>query len=138
MRWTEMETRVRFYECDPMQVVHHSVYFGWFEMGRIELAREAGLNLENMGGHKIYIPVVSAYCEYKESARFDDIVVIRTQLVPPKIAKFDFNYQILRKRGHQLLATGKTSHVLLKEEGGILMRIPPDSQKIIDDFLNER
>lgn len=138
MRWVEMETRVRFCECDPMQVVHHSNYFVWFEMGRIELARVAEINLAIMGGQPIYLPVISACCDYKESARFDDLVLIRTQLVPPRVARLDFNYRILRKNGHQLLATGKTAHVLLKHEGGLLLRIPPDFQQIINDFLADK
>ena len=40
-----MDIRVRYCECDPMGVVHHTVYPVWFEMGRTELLRDTGRNL---------------------------------------------------------------------------------------------
>ena len=35
--------RVRYAECDPMRVAHHSVYATWFELARTELLRARGL-----------------------------------------------------------------------------------------------
>lgn len=31
--------RVRYNECDPMSVAHHTAYPVWFEMGRTEMLR---------------------------------------------------------------------------------------------------
>ena len=38
--------KVRFYETDLMGVVHHANYLRWFEMGRVEYLRQAGIDLE--------------------------------------------------------------------------------------------
>ncbi|HYH04226.1 MAG TPA: acyl-CoA thioesterase, partial [Bacillota bacterium] len=35
--------RVRYQETDRMGVVHHSVYYIWYEMGRTEWLRQRGL-----------------------------------------------------------------------------------------------
>ena len=37
-----LDIRVRYCECGPMGVVHHTVYHVWFEMGRTELLRGTG------------------------------------------------------------------------------------------------
>ena len=42
IRTGSIDVRVRYAECDPMGVVHHTVYPVWFEMGRTELLRETG------------------------------------------------------------------------------------------------
>ena len=36
-----IEVRVRYVECDPMGVAHHSAFAVWFEMGRTELLRRS-------------------------------------------------------------------------------------------------
>ena len=36
--------RVRYAECDPMQIAHHASYPVWMEMGRTELLRAQGAN----------------------------------------------------------------------------------------------
>ena len=42
--------KVRFYETDLMGVVHHANYLRWFEMGRVEYLRQAGIDLNEMMG----------------------------------------------------------------------------------------
>ena len=40
---TSIGLRVRYPECDPMNVAHHSAYAVWLELARTELLREQGL-----------------------------------------------------------------------------------------------
>ena len=49
--------KVRFYETDLMGVVHHANYLRWFEMGRVEYLRQAGIDLNEMMGK-----VHGSYC----------------------------------------------------------------------------
>ncbi|MFI4854981.1 MAG: acyl-CoA thioesterase, partial [Phycisphaerales bacterium JB065] len=35
----DLSLRVRYVECDPQGVAHHSSYVAWLEMGRTELLR---------------------------------------------------------------------------------------------------
>src|SRR5688572_5657760 len=44
LRTHAITIRVRYSECDPMGVAHHSAYAPWFEMGRTELLRASAAN----------------------------------------------------------------------------------------------
>ena len=50
--------KVRFYETDLMGVVHHANYLRWFEMGRVEYLRQAGIDLNEMMGEGFMVPIV--------------------------------------------------------------------------------
>lgn len=50
--------KVRFYETDLMGVVHHANYLRWFEMGRVEYLRQAGIDLNEMMGGRVH----GSYC----------------------------------------------------------------------------
>jgi len=45
---SEARVRVRYAETDQMGVVYHSNYLIWFEVGRVELIRQMGLNYKQM------------------------------------------------------------------------------------------
>lgn len=135
MRWIETCVQVRFSECDPMGVVHHSNYYVWFEEGRYALAHEAKIDVEVMAQERMFIPVIHSECRYRQSARFGDSILVRTALLPPKAAKLEFQYQVFRLNGHVLLATGKTVHAVMKPRGGIIMQLPQDLQRKIEEFL---
>ena len=53
-----IEIRVRYAECDPMGVAHHSAYAPWFEMGRTELLRTTGGNYRDLESAGILLAVV--------------------------------------------------------------------------------
>ncbi|MEW6695868.1 MAG: acyl-CoA thioesterase [Bacillota bacterium] len=135
MRWVETDLRVRFSECDPMGVVHHSNYFVWFEIGRLVLAKEAFIDVAAMAKTQVYMPVIDCRCEFREPARFDDQILLRTALLPPQAARLEFEYQVLRKKGHVLLAKGRTVHAVTVPERGMLFRLPPEFMQKIEVFL---
>lgn len=112
MRVFEMEHRVGYAETDAMAVVHHSNYLRWFEMGRVDLLRKIGYpysDLEKMG---IWIPVISADCQYKVPAVFDDVVVIRTWVEKMKGVSIFMGYEVIKKKTGEVCVTGTTGHAI--------------------------
>ena len=85
--------KVRFYETDLMGVVHHANYLRWFEMGRVEYLRQAGIDLNEMMGEGFMVPIVDVNCRYRQSARFDDEVIIETVLEKLSKVKLSFSYR---------------------------------------------
>ena len=80
--------RVRYAETDQMGVVYYANYFVWFEVGRTDLLRDAGWSYREMELEGIALPVIEAHCEYRQSARYDDELEIRTtgsQLSPVRV-----------------------------------------------------
>ena len=70
--------RVRYAETDKMGVVYYANYFVWFEVGRTDLLRGAGWSYREMEGDGISLPVIEAHCDYRQPARYDDELEIRT------------------------------------------------------------
>src|ERR1700678_592574 len=63
--------RVRYTEVDAMGYVHHSRFFQYFEMGRIELLRSQGHSYADLEREGVYFVVVKAQCQFKAPARYD-------------------------------------------------------------------
>ncbi len=112
--------KVRFVETDMMGVVHHANYFRWFEMGRVEFLRQAGILLLDLMADGIVFPITEVSCQYRASARFDDYILIETI---PKVlskAKMEFTYRVIRERDGILLAEGYTQNVFTDTNGKIV------------------
>lgn len=54
----QIQFRVRYAETDAMGVVHHAVYPVWFEMGRTEFLRHAGMSYRAMEDLGLQSPVI--------------------------------------------------------------------------------
>jgi acyl-CoA thioester hydrolase len=110
----EARVRVRYAETDQMGVVYHANYLVWFEIGRVELMRQRGLNyklLEQEEG--CWIVVVKASARYKFPARYDDELIIETIVESVRGSVIHFGYRILRAEDRLLLCEGETVHVVL-------------------------
>ena len=78
----EARVRVRYAETDQMGVVYHSNYLIWFEVGRVELIRQLGLDYKRMEEEEgCGISVVDVHARYRAPARYDDELVIETRLL---------------------------------------------------------
>ena len=108
--------RVRYPEVDRMGLAHHSAYLLWFEIGRTELIREAGLSyreLEEKLG--VLLPLIEVVVHYRAPARYDDLLTIRTSLLELGGVRIRFGYRI--DRDAQVLAEGHTIHATCGRTG---------------------
>jgi len=117
LRQTVSTVRVRYAETDKMGVVYHSNYFVWFEIGRTDWLRETGWTYRDMEAEGIQLPVIEARCEYRQGARYDDDVEIRTRGKALSPVRVQFDYQAIRRADSALLATGHTVHATIDREG---------------------
>lgn len=116
--------KVRFVETDMMGVVHHSNYFRWFEMGRVEYLRQAGVLLTDMMAQGILFPITDVSCQYHSPARFDDYILIETTMSEVSRAKMVFSYKIRRESDGTLLASGQTTNLFTTN--GKIIRLPAE------------
>lgn len=126
--------RVNFFDTDAMAVVHHANYIRWFERGRVEYMRRAGVELNDIMEAGYVFPITKVECNYKNSAKFDDIVEIRTKMTAVSRAKMDFDYDIVRASDELLLAYGSTRIVFTKMETGKIARLPDIFFKKLENF----
>jgi len=109
----ETRLRVRYAETDQMGVVYHANHFIWFEVGRVELLRQLGFSyrdMESIDGR--FIAVAEAKCRYRAPVRYDDEVVVRTQLLNVRDSVVHFGYELRRADDGTLLAEGETTHIV--------------------------
>jgi acyl-CoA thioester hydrolase len=110
--------RVRYAETDQMGVVYHANYLVWFEVGRVELMRTLGVEYKKMESEDdCHIVVADAHCRYERSARYDEVVRIRTHIAESRNRIVKFAYQVFRDADGELLATGDTTHIICGSNG---------------------
>lgn len=110
----QARVRVRYAETDQMGVVYHANYLVWFEVGRVELMRQFGLNYSRMEIEEgCRIAVVDARVRYKSPARYDDLLLIETRISKVRGSVIHFHYSILREADSTLLCEGETVHIVV-------------------------
>ncbi len=107
MNFNETKIRVRYGETDQMGVVYHANYAQYFEVGRTEWLRQFGITYKSMEAQGIMLPVISLNINYKNSARYDDVLKVKTKLKKMPTASIEFDYQLF-DADENLLATGNT------------------------------
>jgi acyl-CoA thioester hydrolase len=100
-----------------MGVVYYANYFVWFEVGRTDLLRHEGWSYREMEADGFSLPVIQAACDYKQPARYDDDVEIRTQGVLLSPVRVRFEYELVRPLDALVLALGHTVHAVLDRSG---------------------
>ena len=110
----EAHVRVRYAETDQMGVVYHANYLVWFEIGRVELIRQMGLDYSRLEAEEgCLIAVVEATARYKAPARYDEELAVRTRISGVRGSMVRFRYQIVRLSDERLLCEGETVHVVV-------------------------
>src|SRR5262245_42917544 len=101
----ETQVRVRYQETDGQGRLHHANYFTYFELGRTELLRAAGMSYRQVEEAGYMLVVVEIGCEYFFPAVFDDLLTLRTSVVEAKGARIEHQYEV--RRDGELLARGR-------------------------------
>ena len=114
----ELELRVRYAESDQMGVVYHANYLVWCEMGRTELIRQlTGRSYADLERGGVALAVSEASIRYHGSARYDDLVRVRTTLAESRSRSVTFDYLITNAVTGARLASARTVLVSLDRTG---------------------
>lgn len=100
-----------------MGVVYYANYLVWFEVGRADLMRSLGRTYRELEEDGIVLPVIEAHCEYRQPARYDEEMEIRTTVSPLSPIRVKFNYEVARKADGMVVAAGHTIHAALDGRG---------------------
>lgn len=124
--------RVRYAETDQMGVVYHANYLIWFEVGRVELMRAMGFEYKKMETEDdCHIVVVEAHCRYEKSARYDQVLRIRTRIAEWRNRIVKFSYEVFLDGNDVALATGYTTHVICGRDGRP-KALPPKYRNVLE------
>ncbi len=115
--------RVRYAECDPMNVVHHAVYPIWLEIARVELLRAQGAVYAELEKQDILFMVARLSLRYKKPALYDQQVEVEVTCRPSAGIKIEHTYRVLRKNlqnpvfGEDVLCEAETTIVCAGRDG---------------------
>ena len=110
--------RVRYAETDQMGFAYYANYLAWFEVGRCEWLRSLGWSYRDLEARDaIMLPVIEAHCEYRQPARYDDELEIRTWAALRSPVRLEFHYEVVRRADETLAARGRTVHAAIDANG---------------------
>ncbi len=132
MRIVETPLRVRYAETDRMGVVYHANHLIWFEIGRTEYCRAAGLPYRALEDAGLLILVTGVECRFRHPARYDDAIRVRSRLTELGNRGLTFGYEVLDVHD-RLLADGSTRHVFA-DASGKPRRAPEDIVETLERF----
>lgn len=114
---------VRYYECDPMGIVHHSNYLRYFECARDEMIASWGYGIEQCQADGITFPVVKAELRFHRPAVSGDILTVVAEIPEIPLAKLVVNQKVLNGRG-ELCCEGVVTLGFLSAATGRPTRCP--------------
>jgi len=105
-----------------MGVVNNVRYFEYFEAGRNDFLRKMGFPYTELEKDNIGLPVIEAFAKYIASAKYDDIVIIKTTLKQIPTVRFRIDYEI--SVNGKLIVTGFTVHAFVRYDKMMPVRPP--------------
>ncbi|NOZ87813.1 MAG: acyl-CoA thioesterase [Deltaproteobacteria bacterium] len=129
-----IKIKPRFDEIDMLGMAHNSVYFKWFELGRLSLLQEI-MSMEKALDLGVHMPVVENRCVYKRPVRFlDELVLVTTMPWNGKYqGKFVFEHVLSDSNTKEVKAQGETTvTVYSAREERLVRKLPKDVVEKID------
>lgn len=127
----DVEFRVRYAETDQMGVVYHTNYLVWCEVGRTDFIRQRGMSYADIERSGIGLAVTELTARFHASARYDDMVRVRTTLADVRSRGITFDYLITNAATGDRLVTARTALVSI-DRSGRLVALPNEIRRLFD------
>jgi len=109
------DIRVRFAETDAMGVMHHSSYVAFLEETRVEYLRSLGRPYGELRDEGFELAVLEIVLQYRQSARFEDVIRVHTRVRSMRGASFQMDYLLMIDGS--ICASGATVHGVVDQHG---------------------
>lgn len=121
------EIRVLYGDTDSYGVVWHGAYTKWFEAARVETVENAlNVNLGELEASGILFPVVEMNIRYKSSAKMNERIIIKTQIIEVKPLSITFKSEVYNKESGVLRVIGLVTVVVTDAKTGKMYRKMPE------------
>jgi acyl-CoA thioester hydrolase len=120
-----VEFRVRYAETDQMQVVYHSNYLVWCEIGRTEFIRALGTPYAELERQNVTLAVVEANMRFHAAARYDNLIRVTTTISDVRSRTITFAYVISNAETGERFVTASTKLASLTRDSR-LTTLPAD------------
>ncbi|KAF0183557.1 MAG: acyl-CoA thioester hydrolase [Hyphomonadaceae bacterium] len=112
-----LPVRIYYEDTDMSGVVYHANYLRYFERGRSDFLRLAGVNHTDLQTREkpMAFAVIAMDLRFKKPARIDDALLVHTKYHEIKGAKLHIDQKIMR--GEVEIATAQVTAVCIDFEG---------------------
>lgn len=110
-RKTHVAYRVPYADTDQMGMVYYANFLVYFERARNEFLRECQFTYQAMEEMGLILPVIEAHCQYKQPARYDDLLELYAHFEKLSSTRITARSEV--RREGELLANGYTVHACL-------------------------
>jgi acyl-CoA thioester hydrolase len=130
-----VEFRVRYAETDQMQVVYHSNYLIWCEIGRTEFIRALGMPYAELERQNVTLAVVEASLRFHSAARYDNLIRVTTTIADVRSRTITFDYLITNAETGERFVTASTKLASLTRDSK-LTTLPEQLRKQLQDAIS--
>lgn len=125
--------RVRYSETDQMGYCYYGNYAQYFEVGRVEALRAAGMSYRKLEESGIMLPVSEYQVTYLAPAKYDDELTIITTITFLKGARIVFQYEIENEEG-RTISTASTTLVFVAKSNMKPISAPEEFVHLLTPF----
>ena len=125
----EIELRVCYHDTDGQRLVHHANYLNYFERGRVEMLRSAGISYKQLEDQGLLLVVTEMNVRYRAAAEFDDALTLTTEVT--RLQKVRIAHRYVIRRGGETLVEAD-SVIACIDRNGQPSRLPPLLRQVAD------
>ena len=116
-KYHEFQVRVTYADTDKAGIIYYANYLKYLEQGRTELLRSLGVRYRDLEvQRKLFLPAVSAHCEYLGPSRYDDLLTIRTWITELGRASVSFSCEVVdNELGGKVVARAHSRHAIVTD-----------------------
>ena len=118
-----------------MQVVYHSNYLVWCEIGRTEFIRALGTPYAELERQNVTLAVVEANLRFHAAARYDNLIRVTTTIADVRSRTITFDYVITNAETGERFVTASTRLASLTRDSR-LTTLPDNLRKVLADAVS--
>lgn len=128
----EVKLQVPFHDLDPMNMVWHGNYLKYFDVARLGLFHECGIDLFDYFEKTNYLfPIIKTNTKHVISLRNRDEFICRATVMDARV-KIVMGFEIRRVGRRDICAKGRSEQVAVKyPEMEMSFEIPDDIRKAL-------
>ena len=107
---TEYEIKVSFEDLDPMNIVWHGNYMRYMEQARCDMLSKLNYTYIDMKNDGLVYPVAKMKVKYIKPAEFNDILLIKTELISIE-PTLDIKYTIFNRKNNEKIFEATTMQI---------------------------
>ena len=115
--WHRCRTRVLYIDTDRSQIVYHSNYLRYFELGRASLMRDAAYTYREIEEDGYVYPIIEIGVKYYMPLHYDESIWIHTRPSEIERVRLRFDYVITPEATNEIICKGFTRHCAVNSKG---------------------